>query len=311
MPGEDGGVGKLLRTLYGTRDAANQWDACFKERIATLGYDVGMSSPCFYCHRDRLSIGWRHGDDLIFIGEEGHMNMLFEEISKLIIVKKRALLGFEAGDDHHVSILSRLVDCRKVNGVETIDYEPDQRHADLIVSQLGLDKSKAKGLSTPGEKRGDYYDTEPLQKDLVTTYRSCTMRLAYLAADLPMLHISANRLARGMGTPTIGHWNRLKRVGRFLKGRPRWSQRVVMQGMCGYADVWTDSDWASDLVDRKSVSCVVVMIGDHCIKTQVASQTVPALSSGEAEFLANVKGGSLSLGRWASSPWPRTSATSW
>lgn len=39
------------------------------------------------------------------------------------------------------------------------------------------------------------------------------------------------------------------------------------------------------------MSCVVVTIGDHCIKTQVASQTVPALSSGEAEFLANVKGG--------------------
>ena len=41
-------VGKLLRTLYGTRDAASQWDAFFNEKIATLGYDVGMSSPCFY-----------------------------------------------------------------------------------------------------------------------------------------------------------------------------------------------------------------------------------------------------------------------
>ena len=211
LPSEDGGqgmVGKLPRTLYGTRDAANQWDAFFNEKIATLGYDVGMSSPCFYRHRDRLSIGWRHGDDLIFVGEEDHMNTLFEEISKLMIVKKRALLGFEAGDDHHVSILNRLVDCRRLNGVETIDYESDQRHADLIVSQLGLDKSKAKGLSTPGEKRGDYYDMEPLQKDLVTTYRSCTMRLAYLAADLPMLQFSANRLARGMNAPTVGHWNR-------------------------------------------------------------------------------------------------------
>lgn len=119
-------------------------------------------------------------------------------------------------------------------GVETIDYESDQRHADLIVSQLGLDKSKAKGSSTPGEKRSDYYDMEPLQKDLVTTYRSCTMRLAYQAADLPMLQFSANRLARGMNAPTVGHWNRLKRAGRFLKGHPRWSQRFIMQEMCSY-----------------------------------------------------------------------------
>ena len=299
LPDEDsspGKVGKLLRTLYGTRDAANQWDAFFNEKIAQLGYEVGMSSPCLYRHKERLSIGWRHGDDLIFIGEEAHMNELFEEISKLMIVKKRALLGFEAGDDHHVSILNRLVDCGMVNGVETISYEPDQRHADLIVAQLGLEESKARGVTTPGEKRGDYRDQEPLPRDLVTTYRSCTMRMAYLAADLPMLQFGANRLARGMSAPTMGHWNRLKRAARFLKAHPRWSQKFVMQETCSYVDVWTDSDWASDPVDRKSVSCIVVTIGSHCLKTQVATQTAPALSSGEAEFVANVKGGSISLG---------------
>ena len=35
LPSEDGGqgmVGKLFRTLYRTRDAANQWDAFFNER---------------------------------------------------------------------------------------------------------------------------------------------------------------------------------------------------------------------------------------------------------------------------------------
>ena len=39
-----------------------------------------------------------------------------------------------------------------------------------------------------------------------------------------------------------------------------------------------------------------VLIGEHLIKAVVGTQTVPALSSGEAEFLAIVKAGSLSLG---------------
>ena len=31
-------------------------------------------------------------------------------------------------------------------------------------------------------------------------------------------------------------------------------------------DIFTDSDWASDKTDRKSVTCVVTMIGEHCIR---------------------------------------------
>ena len=61
-------------------------------------------------------------------------------------------------------------------------------------------------------------------------------------------------------------------------------------------DILTDSDWAGDKIDRKSVSCVVTLIGGHCIRCQTATQTVPALSSGEADYVGNVKGGSVGIG---------------
>ena len=61
-------------------------------------------------------------------------------------------------------------------------------------------------------------------------------------------------------------------------------------------DTFTDSDWAQNIKDRKSVSCIVVMIGKNAIKVQVGTQTAPALSSGEAEYVANVKGGSTGIG---------------
>ena len=163
------------------------------------------------------------------------MNTLFEEISKLMIVKKRALLGFEAGDDHHVSILNRLVDCRRVNGGcgdDRLRVGPATRRPDRLAAWLGQVQSERFEYS--GREAQRLLRHGALQKDLVTTYRSCTMRLAYQAADLPMLQFSANRLARGMNAPTVGHWNRLKRAGRFLKGHPRWSQWFIMQEMCSY-----------------------------------------------------------------------------
>ena len=41
---------------------------------------------------------------------------------------------------------------------------------------------------------------------------------------------------------------------------------------------------------------MVTMIGEHCIRCQTATQSAPALSSGEAEFLGNVKGASIGIG---------------
>ena len=60
-------------------------------------------------------------------------------------------------------------------------------------------------------------------------------------------------------------------------------------------DTFTDSDWASDKTDRKSVSCVVTLIGEHCIRRQTATQSAPGLSSGEAEYVGNVEGASIGI----------------
>ena len=61
-------------------------------------------------------------------------------------------------------------------------------------------------------------------------------------------------------------------------------------------DILADSDRASDKTDRKSVSCVVTMIGEQCIRCQTATPSAPAWSSGEAEYVGNVKGASIEIG---------------
>ena len=58
------------------------------------------------------------------------------------------------------------------------------------------------------------------------------MKLAYLSADLPHLQFCANQLTRKMSKPTIGHWNRLKRVARYLKTHGRWIQEYHSRMIC-------------------------------------------------------------------------------
>ena len=171
--------------------------------------------------------------------------------------------------------------------------EPDPRHVELLLEHLGLDWIKVKGASTAGAKSGTYHDETELENSKVTLCRSCVMRLPYLSAAL---QFCANRWARGMSKPTTGHWNRLKRAARYLQTHGRWVQEYRRQEPMSLIDTFTDSDWASDKTDRKSVSCVVTLIGEHCIRCQTATQSAPGLSSGEAEYLGNVKGASIGIG---------------
>ena len=57
-----------------------------------------------------------------------------------------------------------------------------------------------------------------------------------------------------------------------------------------------DSDWAGDLLDRKSTSSTYLFHGRNLIRSATSTQTTVALSSGEAEFSALVKGASIGLG---------------
>ena len=99
-----------------------------------------------------------------------------------------------------------------------------------------------------------------------------------------------------MSKPTIGYWNRLKRAARYLKTHRRWLQEYRRQQPTSLIDIFADSDWASDKTDRKSESCVVTLIGEHCIRCQTATQSATALSSGEAEYEGNVKSAIFGIG---------------
>merc|ERR1712005_26332 len=99
-----------------------------------------------------------------------------------------------------------------------------------------------------------------------------------------------------MAVPTVSSWNKLKRVGRYLVGRPRMVLFCPFQKWTNKIDCHVDSDFAGCSRTRKSTNGGALMIGSHCIKTWSSNQAVIVLSSGEAEFYAMVKGCSELLG---------------
>ena len=98
--------------------------------------------------------------------------------------------------------------------------EADLRHAELIVKQLGLDN--AKELSCPSVDEPNRPDDDvPLNAEYTTQYKSIVARANYLSMDRPDIQFSVKKLATSMCSPTNRNWQELKRLGRYLKKRPR------------------------------------------------------------------------------------------
>ena len=127
-------------------------------------------------------------------------------------------------------------------------------------------------------------------------YRALVARANYLSQDRSDIQYSVKELCRNMSKPAVCDWNRLKRLGRYLIGRERMIINFDYQTWNGRLAVWTDSDWAGCRSTRKSTRGGVVMIGEHPIKTWSSTQAVIALSSGEAEYYAIVRGSSIGMG---------------
>ena len=122
------------------------------------------------------------------------------------------------------------------------------------------------------------------------------MRPAFLAQDLPHLVQPVKKAARKMQMPTMGAWKRKERIGRHLVRRPRCVQRFHLQPEVQLLKVNMDSDFAPCKETRLSTSCSFLMRGKHVLRCSSSTQKIHGLSSGESEFMAPARGGSIGLG---------------
>ena len=116
---------------------------------------------------------------MVLLGEEEQLNWCHLVLQKSMLLKRRAMLGPDPEDDKAIRLLNRIVEWHpEANGVrEHITYEPEPRHVQIVLKQLGLDQPSARGVVTPGTKEPDYQDEEPLDAREGKVFRSITMRL--------------------------------------------------------------------------------------------------------------------------------------
>ena len=100
-----------------------------------------------------------------------------------------------------------------------------------------------------------------------------------------------------MANPTMADAKAVARLMRFLKGLPRMVQQIPFEDRPpAMIEVYVDSDWVGCRKSRKSTSGGIVYFGGVAVRGWSRNQNVIALSSGEAEYYAALKGASSALG---------------
>ena len=106
---------------------------------------------------------------------------------------------------------------------------------------------------------------------------------------------TAKHLAQMMSEPRDFDFVPPKRSARCLEGKPKAALRFRRQKHVDRITVFVDSDCAGDPVSRKSTTVLVAQTGRHTVKSGFTFQILTALSVGEVEFYAVVKGCQVAL----------------
>ena len=314
--GDEHRVGRLNLSLYGTRDAAMNWAAKYTEVLRGLGFQVGSASPCNFFHGGRQISVTVHGDDFTSTGTAHDLEWLDMKFKEEFEIKTE-VLGPRHDQKKQIRVLNRVI----AWGEDGITYEADQRHAELIIGELGLDNAKA--VATPGS-REDASKAGPPTSTTTTTNvlqhdheANAFMETAEIYEDERLLDATILRTeTEGLTVQKLLDANDAKlfrgiaaRLNYLAQDRPdlQFAAKEVSRRMARP----TDGDWL--LLKRvgryllgapRAVQTFAWQYAPYSLDTYVDSDWAGCKAS-----CRSTSGGAVKLGRHALRTWSSTQAT--
>jgi hypothetical protein len=147
-----------------------------------------------------------------------------------------------------------------------------------------LDATTATSPADPAHKLSK--DMKPeIEEKTCFPYREAIGCLNYLAVmTRPDIAFAVNKAAKFCEAPQPSHWQAVKRILRYLKLTADIG--ITYSGIGMSIDTYCDSDYAGDRDTRRSTSGTVSMMNGKPIAWNSSTQTVTALASTEAEYMA-------------------------
>ena len=242
--------------------------------LKNMGFEQTKSDPCLYISSEgELCIIAVYVDDILLATKsKKRMKDVKSKLSAQFEVKDLGDLQYLLG----VSIIQNRSEKSVWNGQPAYTLN--------ILEKFGL--KDAKPVATPvcvGSKLVKTTESDELVDE--NLYQSAVGSIQYLSTmTRPDITFAVSNVAKYCSKPTKEHWTAVKRIVRYLKGTQNFGLLYKKSNLSS-CEGFSDSDWASDVNDRKSSSGYIFQVGGTTKSRRSRKQSCVALSTTEAEYI--------------------------
>ena len=272
---------RLHKGLYGLRQAGRQWYLTLHQAYSDLGYVRCESDWSTYTRRSPsgFSMSATSVDDILIASDsKSESDLAADEINNKFTVTD--------GGDADWILGCRITRCRPKR-LLMIDQS---QFATTILREFNMENCNS--VITPCPKwrlTSEMCPQTDAERDdaALLPYRAIVGKCMYLSTcTRPDISFAVRELARFMSNYGRKHYDAAKHLLRYIKGTI--SHGIIYGNSDDNVPIFrsfTDSDWAMS-EGRKSVSGYVILCGGGPITWSSKQQTIVALSSCEAEYIA-------------------------
>ena len=274
---------KLLKNLYGQKQAGRVWNQYMVEKLKRLRFEQSTVDECVFYYKQSVLIVYT--DDCIIMGPNGkELDRMFKKLQSQFDITMEGTLC------DYLGIMIK----KEASG----RFRMTQPHLiTSILKDLGLDKPNTNPADTPA------LSTKVLSRGLTEAphnphefdYRSVVGKLNYLEKSTrPEIAEAVHQCARFSANPRKSHTEAIKRIGRYLLGTR--DEGILMEPGdiesfecwvdASHAGEWTREGAEDDPSTARSRMGYVFTYAKCPILWASKLQTEIALSTTEAEYIA-------------------------
>ncbi|CAM8886974.1 unnamed protein product [Rhodiola kirilowii] len=248
MPGNENKVCKLIKSLYGLKQALKQWHQKFDKVILSNGFKLNQADKCIYSKFDNFGNGviiCLYVDDMLIFGtDQKQVDLAKDFLSSSFAMKdmgeadvilgiriKRENKGLTLSQSHYVEKVLKKFNCLNCSPVST-PMDPC-----------------VKLMPNTGEAVSQHEYSQVI---------GCLMYA--MTSTMPDIAYAVGKLSRYTSNPSIHHWEAIRRVLKYLRGTMNYG--LVYAGFPSVLERYTDASWITNLEDHSSTSGWVFLLGE-------------------------------------------------
>ena len=285
--GPPGHVCLLKKSLYGLKQAARQWNKKLHSTFMKMGFKRLESEHSIYLYTNgsvRIFVPIHVDDITLSSNHQAELDQAVDTLSK----------HFKLRDLGPTTFLL---------GIEIIRDRPNRTiklsQRQYIVTMLDrFGMSDCKPISTPMDPGLSFTSSmspvSPEDKAAMQSipYLSAVGSLIYLATTTrPDISYAVGALGRFSSNPGMEHWKAIKHLFRYLQGTLDLCLTYSPHPSGTFLHCYSDSDHGGDKIKGRSTGGYVMCIGTGAVSWSSKLQSVVALSTTEAEYIAAVEAG--------------------